>query len=85
MKNEKKRTIEKSVEAKGTVSVFLPEEGNGRFVEGAINGENFRIRTGAVVEVPERIAAVLIESQTGLVAGEAAVGAYLAAGGKRLM
>ena len=85
MKSEKKKTSCNKQEPERTVSVLLPEEGNGRFVEGAINGENFRIPTGTVVAVPERIAAVLTESQTGLLAGEAAVGAYLAAGGKRLM
>ncbi len=67
-----------------TVSVYIPTEGNGAFIEGAINGVNFRIRTGAVVELPARIADVLKESRAALVSGEAAVCAFTAAGGKRL-
>ena len=68
-----------------TVSVFLPTEGNGPYVEGALNGVNFRIRTGTVVEVPERIAAILAASRTGLSLGAEAVGAFAESGGKRLM
>lgn len=67
-----------------TVSVFLPEEGNGAFVEGAVNGVNFRIRTGIVVEVPSHIADVLAESRKGLLQGSEAVRAFAAAGGKKL-
>ena len=69
---------------KKTVSIYLPAEGNGKFVEGAINGTNFRIRTGTVVEVPAEIAAVLIESRRAIEAGERIVGAFAQSGGKRL-
>ena len=35
-----------------TIRMILPEAGNGPFVEGALNGVNFRIPTGVPVEVP---------------------------------
>ena len=38
-----------------TIRMILPEAGNGPFVEGALNGVNFRIPTGVPVEVPLRI------------------------------
>ena len=66
------------------VSIYLPREGNGAFVEGAINGVNFRVRTGTVVQVPAHIASVLIESRRATELGEATVGAFAAPGGKRL-
>ena len=72
-------------ELEQTISVYLPEEGNGPYVEGALNGVSFRIRTGTVVEVPERIAAILAASRTGLSVDAEAVGAFVEAGGKRLM
>jgi len=65
------------------VAIYLPPEG-GKFVEGAINGVNFRVRTGTVVEVPAHIAAVLIESRRATEIAEDAVGDFLRAGGKRL-
>ncbi len=68
-----------------TVSVYLPTLGNGPFVEGAINGVNFRIRTGVVVEVPRRIAKVLGDSRKALCMGKRAVEAYAASGGKKLL
>ena len=67
-----------------TVSLYLSPEGNGKHIDGAINGVNFRIRTGRLVEVPERIANVLRDSQKNLLFGAEAVKAYAAAGGKRL-
>ena len=33
------------------IRLILPEAGNGPFVEGAINGVNFRIPTGVPVDV----------------------------------
>jgi len=73
-----------TMQTEPTVSIYLPPEGNGAFVEGAINGVNFRVRTGTVVEVPAHIAAVLLDSRRALSAGEQAVRAFAAAGGKRL-
>ena len=46
-----------------TIRLILPEAGNGAYVEGALNGVNFRIPTGVPVEVPLRIYAVLEESR----------------------
>lgn len=66
------------------VSIYLPTEGNGAFVEGAINGVNFRIRTGTVVEVPAHIAAVLIDSRRAIEADARAVARFAQTGGTRL-
>lgn len=69
--------------AEATVSVYLPAEGIGPYLEGAHNGVNFRIPTGRIVEVPERIAEILIESRRGLREdGDAAP--FEAAGGRRI-
>lgn len=70
--------------AKGTVTVYLPREGNGPFVEGAINGVNFRIPTETAVEVPLRIAKLLRQSRQELADGESAVAAYSAASGRKI-
>ena len=37
------------------IRAILPEAGNGPYVEGALNGVNFRIPTGVPVDVPLRI------------------------------
>ena len=66
------------------ISVYIPTEGNGPFIEGAINGVNFRVKTGVVAELPTRIAAVIRESANALKLGDSAVTAYKQAGGKRL-
>ena len=67
-----------------TVSVFLPSEGVGPFVEGALNGVNFRIPTDTVVAVPRRIARILSESRRELLRGARAAEAYTVTGGRRL-
>ncbi|MBQ3488047.1 MAG: hypothetical protein IJI97_09465 [Clostridia bacterium] len=46
------------------IRLILPKEGYGPYVEGALNGVNFRIPTGVPVEVPMRIYRVLEESRT---------------------
>ena len=71
-------------QSESTVSIFLPTEGNVPFVEGALNGKNFRVRTGCVVEVPTYIASILAESQKGLQISQASVEAYSREGGKKL-
>ena len=68
---------------KETVTIYLPPEG-GQFAEGAINGVNFRVKTGTVVEVPAQIAAVLIDSRRASEIAEDAVGAFTRPGGVRL-
>lgn len=68
-----------------TVTLYLPENPNEPFVEGCINGTNFRIRTGAVVEVPLRIAKVLEESRRDLLKGKALTEAFQQPGGRKLM
>jgi hypothetical protein len=54
------------------------------YLEGAINGVNFRVKTGVVAEVPKRIADVIAESRRELLTGENAVKAYSASGGRKL-
>lgn len=68
-----------------TVTLYLPENPNEPFVEGCINGTNFRIRTGAVVQVPLRIAKVLETSRRDLLKGRALTACYRTPGGRKLM
>ena len=67
-----------------TVSIYLPVETTGPFLEGAINGVTFRIPAGRIVEVPKRIADVIRESRSSLQEGERAVAAFRDAGGRKL-
>ncbi len=67
-----------------TVSVYIPQEGTGAFLEGAVNGVNFRIPTGKVVEVSIPIANVIAESRRGILEGERAVETYAKQGGRRI-
>ena len=66
------------------IRVILPEAENGPYVEGALNGVNFRIPTGVLVEVPARIWAVLEQSRQGDPAYEQWMKGFTAAGGRKL-
>lgn len=67
-----------------TISMILPEAGNGPYVEGALNGVNFRIPTGVPVEVPVRIWRVLEESRRTDPVHERWVNGFTATGGQKL-
>ena len=67
-----------------TIRMILPEAGNGPFVEGALNGVNFRIPTDKLVEVPRRIAKVIAESRRGIPEGSRAVEAFTEVGGRKI-
>ena len=67
-----------------TSRMILPEAGNGPFVEGALNGVNFRIPTGVPVEVPLRIYRVLEESHRTDPAAEQWMNGFTATGGMKL-
>ena len=66
------------------IRMILPEAGNGPFVEGALNGVNFRIPTGVPVDVPLRIYRVLEESRRESFASEQSMNGFTAAGGRKL-
>ena len=66
------------------IRLILPEAGNGPFVEGAINGVNFRIPTGVPVDVPLRICRVLEESRRVDPAYAQWVESFTATGGRKL-
>ena len=66
------------------IRLILPETGNGPFVEGALNGVNFRIPTGVAVDVPMRIYRVLEESRRVDPAIEQWMNGFTAAGGRKL-
>ena len=66
------------------IRLILPAAGNGPFVEGAINGVNFRIPTEVPVDVPMRIYRVLEESRRADPAAEQWMNGFTAAGGMRL-
>ena len=76
--------MENGAETEARVSVYVPSEGTGAFLEGALNGVTFRIPTDTVVELPQRIADVIAESRRGLLAGSRSVEAFTDAGGRRI-
>ncbi len=67
-----------------TIRLILPEAGNGPYVEGALNGVNFRIPTGVPVEVPMHIYAVLEESRREDPASAQWMNGFTATGGQKL-
>ena len=67
-----------------TIRLILPEEDNGPYVEGALNGVNFRIPTGVPVEVPLRSWAVLEESRRGDPVNDHWMNGFTSAGGRKL-
>ena len=66
------------------IRLILPKEGYGPYVEGALNGVNFRIPTGVPVEVPLHIYRVLEESRRGDPANDQWMNSFTAAGGRKL-
>ncbi len=67
-----------------TVTVYLPSDGTGAFLEGALNGVSFRIPTDTLVEVPRRIADVINESRREMLSGARAAEAYTVTGGRKI-
>ena len=67
-----------------TIRVILPEADYGPFVEGALNGVNFRIPTGVPVDLPLRIYGVLEESRRIDPAQARWMSGFTAAGGRKL-
>ena len=84
--NTKTKNEPKEVKAGGeaTVAVWFPSAGVGPYVEGALNGVNFRIPTDTVVTVPVRIARIRQKSRKELQSGVRAAEAYTSAGGRKL-
>ena len=84
--NTKAKTEPKEIgtDREATVSVCIPSEGTGAFLEGALNGVSFRIPTGTVVEVPKRIARVIAESIRQIPDGRGAVEPYTGVGGRKI-
>jgi hypothetical protein len=66
-----------------TVSIYVPQEGVGPYLEGAYNGVNFRVPTGRIVEVPRYVAEILFESRRELTGGGDAA-PFGTAGGRRI-
>ena len=83
MKQTKEQNERVAAEAGSVVTVYLPGD-DGAFIEGALNGVNFRIPANTAVEVPARIAAILKESRRTLLEGGRAVEAFQALGGRRI-
>ena len=67
-----------------TIRLILPEAENGPYVEGALNGVNFRIPTGVPVDVPLRIYQVLEESRREDPVDDPWTNGFTAAGGRKL-
>ena len=67
-----------------TIRLVLPKAENEPFIEGALNGVNFRVPTGVPVDVPLRIYAVLEESRRVDPASEQWMNGFTANGGQKL-
>lgn len=80
----KKTTPENKEGRIETVAVYIPSDGTGAFLEGAINGVNFRIPTDRTVEIPRHIANVIAESRKEMLRGAGAVEAFAKNGGRRI-
>ena len=82
--NTKEKTESRTAKSEELVTVYLPSDGKGAYLEGALNGVNFRIPTDQLVTVPRRIMRVTAESRKELLAGSRATEAYSAVGGRKL-
>ena len=80
----KKQLPENRDERIETVTVYIPSDGTGDFLEGALNGVNFRIPTDKTVEIPRQIADVIAESRREIRKGADAVEAFMKNGGRKL-
>ncbi|MDO4544324.1 MAG: hypothetical protein Q4C01_07200 [Clostridia bacterium] len=69
---------------KKTMLMFIPNTGM-NYVEGSLNGHNFRIKTGEAVEVPLELAAIVTESQRAIAIDKKSVDAFVQTGGKRVL
>ncbi len=67
-----------------TITLLIPRSGRD-YIEGCLNGSNFRIRAGEPVEVPKHLAAIILDSQKAVAVGKSAVAAYCGSGGKRIL
>lgn len=81
---ENNAPMENGAETEARVTVYVPSEGTGAFLEGALNGVTFRIPTDTVVELPKRIADVIAESRRGMRTSRRDVEAFTDAGGRRI-
>ena len=81
-KNE--TAIETPAVEESKVPVYVIGDGTGAFVEGALNGVNFRLPTNRIVEVPEAIARILEESRKGLTDSEYALESFSRNGGRKI-
>lgn len=79
-----KKGKENHMEQEKLMPTYAPSALWGRYLEGSINGVNFRIPTDRTVQVSEAIARVVEESQQNLLAGERAVAGYRSQGGCRI-
>ena len=68
-----------------TIRLILPKTDSEPYVEGALNGVNFRIPTGVPVEVPLRIYEVLEESRREDPDNDPWMNGFTAAGGRKLV
>ncbi len=82
--NEKTAKASSEADTEERVAVYVPSDGTGAFLEGALNGVSFRIPTDTVVEVPQRIADIIAESRRGIASGSRAVEAFKSAGGRKI-
>jgi len=80
MNSEKKETKQEAVSA----VIYIPTEGNGDYVEGCLNGKNFRVKTGVLAEVPRYIARIIEESGKARRMSERMSASFVRPGGKKV-
>ena len=88
-KEKKTSEIAKVAESKvrdseSCITIYIPAEGNGDFVDGCLNGKNFRIKTGVMVEVPPYIARILTTSNHAQRMSERMAAGFAGSGGKKV-
>lgn len=64
-----------------SITLYLPADA-GAYVEGCLNGKNFRVKTGTFVEVPRYIAQILLASGRARAVSAQNTAAFAAPGGK---
>lgn len=82
--NEKREMKDRGAEQEVLRPIYAPSALWGRYLEGSVNGVNFRIPTDRTVYVSEVIAQLVEDSQRNLTAGATAVADYRTQSGCRI-
>ena len=78
------RTNTMSTKETKKITIYIPTEGNGDYVDGCLNGKNFRVKTGVMAEVPLHIARILEEAGRATRMSQGMAAAFTSPGGKKV-